>query len=414
MAKFEKIEDLLGELYKHRKLFSGMFDKRMFPIQEEMVIPLIDHDTEKLERLAAFNLLFRNQGQISLDPRLQEFFEEFLEVDETVHVLYIQENLDQIKKNESYYLKENQPGKRDQYLVKIKKHLYRINQTTLQNVKALRDNTDETYKTETNFEIKREKLTDIRSQRDALEGVIKAVERVLQDDLFFKTAADAELQLIVHRLRLALNDSIHNLIEIQQQIIEYLNHIEKRVQVAEKVLRLKMLRDKHYLKERTNFYQVIGTNTDLPLRKTEAFRTRLSVQDILNDEEKQNLVLKVREKLRNQKLLAQNIAGHIPDDVFSNQEEIEDTVNLHALKRIFMGKNQDLFSFIMQHQFSKEISATKRIGLYCRLASLFESDFAFSDETGRYENIEYALIYPDSKSTRAQVPNKSNAKTSSR
>ena len=104
MAKFERIENLLGELYKHRNLFTALFDKRMFPIQEEMVLPLVDHDTEKLERLAAFDLLFRNQSQISLESRLQEFFEEFLEVDETVHVLYIQENLNQIKINQSYYL----------------------------------------------------------------------------------------------------------------------------------------------------------------------------------------------------------------------------------------------------------------------------------------------------------------------
>jgi len=127
LAKFEKIENLLGELYKHRNLFTALFDNRMFPIQEEMVLPLVDHDTEKLERLAAFDLLFRNQSQISLESRMQEFFEEFLEVDETVHVLYIQENLNQIKTNQSYYLKENQANKRDQYLIKIKKHLWRIN-----------------------------------------------------------------------------------------------------------------------------------------------------------------------------------------------------------------------------------------------------------------------------------------------
>lgn len=394
MAKFDKIETLVAELYKYRNLFSALFDKRMFSIQEEMVLPLVDHDTEKLERLAAFDLLFRNQGQISLDSQLQEFFEEFLEVDETVHVLYIQENLNQIKKNQSYYLKENQANKRDQYLVKIKKHLRGINQITLQNVKTLRSNTDETYKTETNFEIKKEKLTDVRNQRDALEGVIKAVERVVQDDLFFKTAADAELQLIIHRLRRTLNDSIHNLIEIQQQIIEYLNLIEKRVQVVEKVLRLKMLRDKHYLKEQTNFYRMVETNQDLPLKKSEGFRTRLSIQDLLNEEEKQKLILKVRNKLKNQKLLEQNIAGEISDEAFRSQEKIEDTINLHALKRIFMGKNQDLFSFVMNHQFPREISTSQRIRLYCRLASLFEAEFVFTDETDKFENLEYALIYP--------------------
>lgn len=394
MAKFEKIENLLGELYKHRNLFTALFDKRMFPIQEEMVLPLVDHDTEKLERLAAFDLLFRNQSQISLESRLQEFFEEFLEVDETVHVLYIQENLNQIKTNQSYYLKENQANKRDQYLIKIKKHLRRITQITLQNVKTLRNNTDETYKTETNFEIKKEKLTNLRSQRDELEGVIKAVERLLQDDLFFKTAVDAELLMIVHRLRMALNDSIHNLIEIQQQIIEYLNHIEKRVQIVEKVFRLKMLRDKHYLKERTNFYQIVSSIQDLPVKKMDGIRTRLSINDLLNDNEKRNLVLKVRGKLKNQKLIAQNTAGDIPDEAFQSQEFYEEFANLHSLKRIFMGKNQDLFSFILHHQFRNEVPVEMRIKLFCRLASLFEAEFAFSEETGKFENLEYAMIYP--------------------
>lgn len=393
MAKFDKIDELLGELYRNRKLFSALFDKRMFSVQEEMILPLVE-DSEKLERLAAFDLLFRNQSQISLDSRLQEFFEEFLEVDETVHVLYIQENLNQIKENQAYYLKENQANKRDQYLIRIKKHLRRIIQITLQNVKTLRNNTDETYKTETNFEIKREKLTHIRNQRDGLEGIIKAVERLLQDDLFFRTSADGELLIIIHRLRLALNDSIHNLIEIQQQIIEYINHIERRVQVVEKVLRLKMLRDKHYLKERTDFYSLAQINPDMPLKNPESFRTRLSVYNMLNDESMRSLVFKVREKLKNQKLLEQNTAGRIPINAFGNPEIIEDVVNLHALKRIFMAKNQDLFTFVLQHQFSKEMSVIKRLGLFCQLASLFETDFSFSDETGQFEKWEYAVIFP--------------------
>ena len=59
MAKFEKLENLIGELYRHRQLFSALFDKRMTQIQEELILPLVDLDTEKLERLAAFDLLFR-------------------------------------------------------------------------------------------------------------------------------------------------------------------------------------------------------------------------------------------------------------------------------------------------------------------------------------------------------------------
>ena len=397
MPRFDKIDELLSELHKNRKLLSALFDKRMHHIQEEIVLPLVDDDVEKLERLASYELLFRNQSLISLDTRLQEFFEDFLEVDEAVHVLYIQDHIDQIKRDQSYFLKERVASKRDQYIIKIKKNLRSITRITLLNVKTLRNNTDETYKTETNFEIKKEKLDNIRGQRDALEGVIKAVERVLDDDLFFKSAADDELLMILHQLRMALKDSFHNLIEIQQQIIEYINHIEKRVEVVDKVLKLKMLHDKHYLKERTNFHILASSNTDLPLKKPESIRTRLSISDMLNDEAKQMLVIKVRDKLKNSQFLEQNVSGKIPDEAFDENQSIEEVVNFKKLKDIFLGKDQDLFSFVTNHQFNKEVSNSQRIEIYCRLASLYEPEFHFTDEFKQYKNLEYAIIYPNNR-----------------
>lgn len=395
MPRFDKIDELISELNKNKKLFSALFDKRMHHIQEEVVLPLVDDDDEKLERLAAHGLLFRNKSLIGLDTRLQDFFEEFMEVDEAVHVLYIQEHLDHIKRDLFYYLKEhNNTTKRDQYIIKIKKNLRSIIRITLLNVKTLRNNTDETYKTETNFEIKKEKLKDIRKQRDALEGVIKAVDRLLEDDLFFRSAADDELLMIVHQLRITLNDSFHNLIEIQQQIIEYINHIEKRVEVVDKVLKLKMLYDKHYLKERSNFYDLARANDDLPLKKLDTMRTRLSIAEMINEEAMQLLVIKVREKLKNRQFLAQNIAGKLPDEAFEDNKMEAYTINLSKLKNVFLGKNQDLFSFVLYHQFSEERSTVQRIETYCKMASLYASEFHFTDDYEHYEGVEYALIYP--------------------
>ena len=396
MPKFDKIEELLGELYRHRKLLSALFDKRMTVVDAEMLLPFLDDDHEKLERLADYELLYWDKSHISLNGRLQEFFEEFLEVDETVHVLYIQENLDKIREFQSYYLKEHNSGRKDEYLLKIKNHLRRIIRTTLMNVKTLRTNTDDTYKSETNFEIKREKLNNIREQRDGLEGVLKAVEKLLDDELFFRTAADDELLLIVHHLRVALHESYHNLIEIQQQIIEYLNHIEKRVEVVEKVIRLKALRDKHYLKEQTNIYDLVARIEDLPVKRNEPVRTRLSVRKMSDREEMHQLIFKVREKLKNFQLLQQNVAGEITSEALKNQEAYENIVNLPLLKNIFMGKQLDLFAFILHHDFSKEVSESERIKLYCRLASLYEADLNFTEDTAHWNGLEYALIYPKS------------------
>lgn len=397
MPKYDKIDELITDLNRHKKLLSALFDGRMSSVQEEAVLELMEGDGDKLERLAAYGLLVRAKGQVSLESRLQSFFEEYLEVDETVHVLYIQEHLDKIKELKSYYLKETHMVRKEPYLLRIKKHLRSIIRVTLLNVKTLRNNTDETYKAEANFEVKKEKLSNIRSQRDQLEGVIKAVERLLEDELFFRTAVDDELLMLVHQLKVTLHESYHNLIEIQRQVITYLNQIEKRVQVVEKVLRLKLLRDKHYLKQQTDFYELAARIGDLPLTGGDVFRTRLSVSVLQEEEEMQQLVLKVRERLRNQKAFALNVAGEMPEAALQADDQRESSVDLSALRTIFMGKNQDLFTFVLQHRFKQEVSERERIRYYCRMASLFESDFLFTDQTALHQQMEYALIYPQSK-----------------
>lgn len=389
VPKYDKIEELLVELYQHRKLFAALFERRMTTVSEEAVLEIIDGRSEKLERLAAYGLLVRTPGQVGLDSQLLDFFGEYMEVDETVHVLYIQENLDEIKKLKTYYLKDRQ----ERYLLKIKKHLRGITRIAAMNVKTLRGNMEETYTTESNFELKREKLEDIRSQRDSLEGVIKAVERMLEDDLFFRTASDEELLQIVHRLKVMLHGSRHNLIEVQHQVITYLNHIEKRVAVVEKVLRLKMLKDKHYLQQQTDFHALARRNADLPLVKAEPLRSRLSIAELQEDESMQELVLKVRAKLRHRTMLAMNRAGELPESAFTGEEQAESSINLFALKNIFLKRRGDLFSFVMEHQFSEPVDDACRIGVFCQLASRFEAEFHFSDEIAEHGGMEVAQVY---------------------
>lgn len=394
MPKYEKIEELLAELNRHRQLFANLFNQRMVAVREEAVLELMDDNPEHLERLEAYGLLIRNHAQVALDGRLQEFFEEYMEVDEAVHILQIQENLDRVKETISYHHKEHRADKRDRYLQQIKKALRRILRITVQNVKTLRRNTDETYKTEANFEIKREKLETIRTQRDQLEGVIRAVEKLLDDGLFFRTAADEELLQLVHQLRLSLHDSQHNLIEIQQQVITYLNHIEQRALVVEKALRLKLLRDKHYLRQQTNFYELAVRNRDLPQTGSERLQSRLSIRSLSEDEALHELVLKVRRRKKDLQRLAENRVGTLPDDAFSAETETERQIDLLALKSIFQGKQQDLFSFVQHHTFRTPVDETQRIRLYCQLASRYAEEFDLTEEVRRSNGLEYAVIYP--------------------
>jgi hypothetical protein len=397
MPRFQSIEELLLELYRNRGLLSGMFGKRYLSVAEEEILPLMDDDPEKLERLVGYGILEKEHNTYSLDSQLREFFEEFLEINEEVHVLYIQEYLDKIDNLRNYYLKETNQRRKNQHSQKIKHYLRRINRVTLGNVKTLRKKTDDTYKAETNYEVKRDTLKDLRDQRDKLEGVLQAVEKRLSDELFFRNAADEEFLYIIHFTKINIQSARHNLLEIQQQIIDYLNQVEHRSAVIEKVLRLKGIKDKMQLKELTDFEHQVKELPGLPAIKREQFRTRLPLRLLSEDEQVYQLIRKVASKKHSRQLEKANMAGELKNRDLEDQYKTAQTYNLDKLFKIFQSKDQDLFRFLLWHPFNREVNQRERLKLYCRMASKFADRLHFTHQTERHNHWEYALIYPNNK-----------------
>jgi hypothetical protein len=50
VPKYDKIEELLVELYQHRRWFSNLFDRRMTAVSEEAVLELLD-ETVHVQKL---------------------------------------------------------------------------------------------------------------------------------------------------------------------------------------------------------------------------------------------------------------------------------------------------------------------------------------------------------------------------
>lgn len=394
MPRFQSIEQLLLELNKYRNLLSGMFEKRYVPFTEEDILPLVDEDPEKLERLLNFGILEKEQHIYSLDTRLREFFEEFLEINDEVHVLYIQEYLEKIKNLQNYYLKETNERRKHQHSQKIKHFLRRINRVTLSNVKTLRTKTEDAYKAETNFEVKKDTLQDLRKQRDELEGVLKAVEKRLNDELFFRNAADEEFLYIIHLSKINIQNARHNLLEIQQQIIDYLNRVEHRSAVINKILRLKDIKDKMQLKELTNFEKKAKELPGLPAEKKEQFKTRLPLRLVNEDDQIYELIKKVTAQKKRKHLETINTAQPLLDEELQEDFKNAQSYNLEKLFKIFQSKDQDLFNFLMEHHFQTHTSHSDRLMLFCRIASKYAHELCFSHETAQKDRWEYALIYP--------------------
>lgn len=81
--------------------------------------------------------------------------------------------------------------------------------------------------------------------------------------VFFRVAMDVQMRNVVSDVKLQLNDSYHNLIEIQKQIIHYLNLIDYQNRIFEKVKKLKYLKDQFLLEEHTSIRSVAAQKSCL-------------------------------------------------------------------------------------------------------------------------------------------------------
>ena len=127
--------------------------------------------------------------------------------------------------------------------------------TTLRNVIDLKRNIDSTFKNEPNYQIKKKKLVRLDEKRRDIEALIRVSEELLvtEEDRFFRRVPDDELVLVVANVRIQLNECFHNLIEIQKQIISYLNRIEYQNKIRVKIRQLKYLKDQFELEERNRY-----------------------------------------------------------------------------------------------------------------------------------------------------------------
>ena len=143
------------------------------------------------------------------------------------YVASVKESIGSLNHAIDYYLSENVPSRKYGYLRDVKRMLRNIALTTLRNVIDLKRNIDNTYKNEPTFAVKKKKLVHLDEKRQDIAALINECERVIDEKqtTFFMVAMDAQLKDIVTDVKLQLREVYHNLLELDRQIISYLNLI---------------------------------------------------------------------------------------------------------------------------------------------------------------------------------------------
>lgn len=397
MNSFPNIKELLKALNRDRVLLAEMFGKRSsFNFKYSDALALVEEDEARLDFLIEKQVLRKNDQFIEIEDQYLAFFEQVLALNEEINAGYIDESIRQIKENIDYFLNETHPQRKYNYLRIIKRTFRRIGMVTLRSVIDLRRNVENTFKQEPNYKNKKLKLNNLDEKSKLIVNLINQTIDLtnVEERTFFNQALDHELNQIIVDLKLILRECEHNLIEIQRQIIAYLNQIDLHKEFLEKLQKIKYLKDQLILKSETTITQILGLKNPVIFEKRLAEPLKLSLDELRNAEPVFEIIKKLAQNFKNRVEIKIPVAETISEDFLENNEVEQMMIDLEVLKNQFIAGSQDLFGFVLNYDFMTDISFEQRVTIYCQMASQYENEMAISDHFEAHEQVEYALIYP--------------------
>lgn len=396
MNTFNDIKELVTALKREEKLISEMFSKRKsIDYKLNDALELVDYEESRIDLLIQKAVIRQNGDFLELDGQFLEFFEQVLYVSEEINLSYIDENIKNIKENIVYFLNESSENRRYTYLRFIKKTFRNMGLITLRSVVDLRRNIDNTFKNESNYKNKQLKLENLDEKRTLVTNLIQQTLLLInQEELtFFNRALDEELGRIIIELKNQLGECSHNLIEIEKQIIDYLNQIKQQGRFLEKLRKLKYLKDNFIIEAETNIKQIVSNKNEVIYETKLNESINLSIDFLREDERAFNAIKRIAKNHRNRLLFKPEMAERISNDYLDNTIQEEIMVNLEEVKNRFTATSDNLFNFILNYDFLKEVGFNERVTIFCQIISHFEGELQIQDNYQTTNGIEHAMVF---------------------
>lgn len=396
MFAFNSIKDLINTLYKEREIIDFLFSKRKNSIKYENLLEFVNFEEEKLVTLIEKNILVQFGNSIDLNQDILDFLEKFTDSIEEINYEYTSGLIRILKENIQNWELEKRSNKQNEYLLKIKRNIGNVGKDVLRNVTTLRGSVEDVFATEKVFSIKKNKLEEYDKKRENLDELLEQIDAFFREstwEYFIKMVQDDELNQIILRLDRDIIVARQNLIDITQKILDFINRIRQDSEVFKHIQKVKLLKDQLLLTDKSNFIDVISKDNSLQSQSEIRFSTPLSL-DYIQSEESYEILLRISNKLKKSLIIDEKSSSVIRNEFLNVKDKNHYVVDSIKLKESFLSRGGDLFDFINNYNFEKELSFEEKVTLFCKLASQFRDDFSISDSYLKIENIEYALITP--------------------
>lgn len=394
ISHFRTIEELVKMLDREKLLFRDMFEKRKsLAYRTDFAMEIVDYKKERIQYLIDHGVIHENGDFLEMEDVYVQFFEDVLDMNEEISVSSVREYIGSLKENINYCLEENNEHRKFMYQGNVRKILRKIGLRTLKNVVDLKRNVDVAYKQEPNYKIKKTRLKNLDEKRKGIKVLIQECEKMMDSQIvFFRMATHPEMQRTCMDVRNDFTEADHNLLEIEHQIIDYINQIEIQSALFKKIRRLKYLKDQLTWREDTNIARMLEDDNPLWMEKRPYNRVFLSLDMLRRNEDAYALIRKVASKNR-VKTLSRTEAEPLDAEFLSANTELMASINLTEMWNAFKAQGNHLFAFIKDYPYKRERTLNDHIILYCQMATSHSDELRFMDEYETFENIEYALIY---------------------
>jgi hypothetical protein len=401
MALQVNVNDILSQLYQHRTVVEFLFANR----DNITVTELLNRgeiSQEQFSKLKSLDLVYEYENIVSLNDAVVAMFEDFMEIGE-VTPGFINDYLNELTRHIRFY----QEAREMRFLRSIKKYLKRINATLTREIIKLQKNVDDTYKNESNYRIKLQKLEDYREKRDTIIEFIKRTGEVVEETRsLFALTNDSELYGIVSALKVSLIENLDYLIEIQTDITDYINKIQFQLDVYVKAQRLKEIKDHGTLYFKTNFNEIVSHSNCIRYNGIKTPKTKIAV-DFLATDEGHVLAKRIAEKYKLTRLMVRGLAARMQGNF--KEKGLEQQVKLDTEKlveRFMVQSKANLFEYLMDYKFPKAIgnvSFEDRLSLFVEIAMEYQTkldfkyrlvNYDYEDANKNKKRLAYTLILP--------------------
>jgi hypothetical protein len=389
MNAFRDIDALLRVIAREKEILKFLFTGRKAPsLREEQALEnFLSRDERRLGLLLEHGVVRLTDGFLVLEDSYLRFFEEVLEVNEEINVASVKQHIDALNENIDLWLTAGTEVQKGKFMAEVVRILRNIGLSTQRNVIDLKRNIDSTYKNERDYALKRKRLEQLDARRADIALLVKEVERVInkRPQGFFGEVAQ--------EVKDSLTASYHNLLELDRQIIHYLNKIEAEQKLVERLRRIKYLKDQLVWERQTDVLFLLQTRRPAFLEKRPKYGCLPSLEAVTGSADGLAALKEAHAALQHPAIKQRTVGQPLTTEDFSRPPAVRDELSTWELRSAFLGSSQDLMNFIEGYRFSAAVAPEDRLTLFCRIASEYLEDLRIGPSVAESANYSYPLIY---------------------